>query len=72
MHFKYALLILTKRVGILIMSFRSASLKESKNKNSKRKREANGHIKDGSNPTDNGEEISQASSGEKKKRKKKK
>jgi hypothetical protein len=54
------------------MSFRSASLKEPKNKNSKRKRETNGHIEDESTPTENGAQSSQPSTGENKKRKKKK
>ncbi|KAL9986839.1 hypothetical protein ACROYT_G001045 [Oculina patagonica] len=50
----------------------TASVKGAKNKNSKRKREANGHIKDDNTPTDNGTESGQTNSGEKKKRKKKK
>lgn len=57
---------------MFIMSFRSASQKEPKNKNSKRKREANGHIKEDSTQADNGTESGQTNSGEKTKRKKKK
>ena len=54
------------------MSFRSACLKEPKNKNSKRKRETHEHIEDERTSTENGAVSSQPSVGKDKKRKKKK
>ena len=54
------------------MSFRSVSLKEPKNKNSKRKRETHEHIEDERTSTENGAVSSQPSVGKDKKRKKKK
>ena len=53
------------------VSFRSASLKEPKNKNTKRKRETNEHKEDEGTPTENGAESRQPNVGKNKKRKKK-
>ena len=53
------------------ISFRSASLKEPKNKNSKRKRETNEHKEDEGTPTENDAESSQPNVGKNNKRKKK-
>lgn len=54
------------------MSFRCASLKEPKNKSSKRKRETHEHIEDERISTENGAVSSQPIVGKDKKRKRKK
>ena len=62
---------MTTGLFFMFISFRTASLKEPKNKNSKRKRETNVHKEDEGTPTENVAESNQPNVGKSKKRKKK-